>query len=152
MTTYPIKALLLHRSLLPIKIATSKLPKKFLREISARPQKFHKKSTLRYLQSAFLILPRYYVIHDGRALVAWAVEMGKCLKPALLVTDGHERLAVNDGCTRLDTVVFPKIDLIHVNLLLIGRQVFDILVFNNRRNDRRICLFPRRPWQCLDLY
>jgi len=46
------------------------------------------------------------------------------LKPALLISDTHEHLAVDDGCTRLDAVIFAQVDLIHVNLLLIGGQVF----------------------------
>ena len=50
--------------------------------------------------------------------------MCKSLKPSLLVADTHECLAVNDGRACLDSMVFPKVDLIHVNLLLIGGQVF----------------------------
>ncbi len=37
--------------------------------------------------------------------------MCKCLKSPLLVTNAHERLAVDDGRARLDAVIFAEVDL-----------------------------------------
>ena len=66
------------------------------------------------------LLPLYDIVCDGRPLILAAIEMCERLKASLLVADGHECLAINDGCSRLDAMVFAQVDLIYVNLLLIG--------------------------------
>ena len=64
----------------------------------------------------------------------------------LLVVNGHERLAVNQGCPHLDSVVFTEIDLVYVDFLLLAGEYMPLLVLRNRRDDGAVTLFPRRPW------
>ena len=91
------------------------------------------------------ISPLSDVIHDRCALVSPSIEMCKCLKSSLLVANRHECLAVDDGCAHLDAVIFAEVYLVHINLLLIGRQVFAVLVLRDRSDDGAVCLFPCRP-------
>ena len=72
-------------------------------------------------------LPLYDIVCDRRTLISSAVKMCKRLKPPLLVANRHERLAVDDGCARLDAVIFAQVDLIHINLLICRWQVFSVL-------------------------
>ncbi|WP_314666891.1 hypothetical protein, partial [uncultured Selenomonas sp.] len=59
--------------------------------------------------------------HDGHALITPAVKVRQCLKSPLLISDGHECLAVNDGCARLNAMIFAQIDLIDIYLLFCRR-------------------------------
>ena len=74
--------------------------------------------------------------------------MSESLKASLLVSNTHECLAVDDGCTRLDAMIFVQINLIDIYLLFCRRQLLAILILCDRRDDGAVALFACCPWQC----